>query len=170
MIEVQTYTDKYKNEVNSLILSIQQDEFGLPITLEDQPDLKNIPLSYQKEKGNFWIAIFNGKVIGTIGLIDIGHYDTALRKMFVDRDFRGKQYQTATKLFETLIFWVRKEKIKSIYLGTRSEMLAAHRFYEKNGFIEIATNDLPKHFPRMPVDNKFYQYYLAERETHNAER
>ena len=31
-------------------------------------------------------------------------------------------------------------------------------FYEKNGFEEIQDLGLPKNFPKMPVDVKFYKY------------
>lgn len=36
------------------------------------------------------------------------------------------------------------------------EVLAAHRFYEKNGFRELARSELPERFPVMAVDSKFY--------------
>jgi predicted N-acetyltransferase YhbS len=39
-------------------------------------------------------------------------------------------------------------------------MKAAHRFYERNGFVLIAEQDLPSNFPRMPVDNVFYDCML----------
>jgi hypothetical protein len=36
-------------------------------------------------------------------------------------------------------------------------MKAAHRFYEKNGFVEIAKEQLPESFPLMRVDNRFFK-------------
>ncbi|MGE5678674.1 MAG: GNAT family N-acetyltransferase, partial [Pseudomonadota bacterium] len=71
-IDIRVYTEEYKEDVINLILSIQQGEFGIPITREDQPDLSNIPGFYQPGKGNFWIALWDGQVVGTIALIDIG--------------------------------------------------------------------------------------------------
>ena len=55
----------------NVILTIQQSEFGIPITLEAQPDLLDIPSFYQKDNGNFWIALDGQEVIGTIALIAI---------------------------------------------------------------------------------------------------
>jgi len=36
-------------------------------------------------------------------------------------------------------------------------MKAAHRFYERNGFVRMTAENLPPNFPRMPVDDVFYQ-------------
>ena len=54
-----------------------------------------------------------------------------------------------------------KSAIKEVYLGTTPQFLAAHRFYEKNGFISIALKDLPEDFPVLQVDKKFYKYLVS---------
>jgi hypothetical protein len=46
----------------------------------------------------------------------------------------------------------------AIYLGTTAEFIAAHKFYEKNGFTEVPKANLPETFPVMAVDTKFYMY------------
>jgi predicted N-acetyltransferase YhbS len=46
--------------------------------------------------------------------------------------------------------------VREVFLGTTARFLAAHRFYEKNGFREIARQALPHSFPVMSVDTKFY--------------
>ncbi len=159
-MNIQPYSSDYQTQVVHLILSIQRDEFLLPIDLTDQPDLLEIPKFYQKNKGNFWIAIEGDHVIGTIALIDIGTSLGVLRKMFVQSEYRGQQIGVGQKLLETLIKWSEQQQITRIYLGTTERYKAAHRFYEKNGFIEIETNQLPTQFPRMEVDTKFYCYHL----------
>ncbi len=45
-MQILTYQPQYQMQVTELILHIQRQEFGLPITLEDQPDLLNIPTIY----------------------------------------------------------------------------------------------------------------------------
>ncbi|MET1255362.1 GNAT family N-acetyltransferase [Aliikangiella maris] len=64
------------NDVNqnimNLILDIQQNEFGLPITANEQKDLSEIDDFYIKEGGNFWVAIVDGGIVGTIALIYLG--------------------------------------------------------------------------------------------------
>jgi len=143
--------------VVEVILPIQNQEFGIPITEHQQPDLNDIPQFYQQGSGDFWVAKYEGKVVGTLGLKDIGNAQAALRKMFVSAPYRGREYGVAALLLNTLLQHARMQNIKDIYLGTTDKFLAAHRFYEKNGFWEVAVPDLPKNFPLMSVDSKFYR-------------
>ena len=156
-IVIQPFRKEHEKEVVELIVGIQQNEFDIPITASDQPDLMEIPNFYQTGCGNFWVATNGNRIVGTIGLLDIGDQKAALRKMFVDSSFRGNETGTAHKLLETLISWSQRHGINTIYLGTTPQFLAAHRFYEKNGFTEIQKKDLPGSFPVMEVDKKFYK-------------
>ncbi len=161
IVQVETYSDIYKQPLIDLILDIQRNEFGVPITLEAQPHLQNIPSFYQKNDGNFWIAVVENKVAGTIALLDIGNARGALRKMFVHKDFRGKDQGVGQTLLNTLLEWAKQKKFKEILLGTTEKFIAAQRFYEKNGFIEIQKQLLPAEFPVMVVDVKFYRYSIS---------
>jgi len=156
-MQVGEYRDSVRQQVIDLITGIQQQELGVSITADEQPDLQNIPSIYQKENGNFWIAEEEGTVIGTIALIDIGNSEVVLRKMFVHRNYRGKDKGVAAELMNILLAWCANRAIKNIYLGTIDTMKAAHRFYEKNGFHQLNKMDLPAGFPLMAVDNIFYQ-------------
>ena len=77
--------------------------------------------------------------------------------MFVHKDYRGAK-QTAKKLLDVLLNWSRGQGLQEIYLGTTDKFLAAHRFYEKNGFAELCKEQLPAAFPVMKVDSRFYRY------------
>jgi N-acetylglutamate synthase-like GNAT family acetyltransferase len=154
--KIETYTGLYKNSVGSLIVSIQKDEFGIPVTLEMQPDLNQIPQYYQVNNGNFWIARVGEEVAGTIALLDIGNNQAALRKMFVAAPYRGKTFSIGQGLLNTLINWASQKGVREIFLGTTAKFIGAQRFYEKNEFIEIAKEQLPQQFPIMAVDVKFY--------------
>jgi hypothetical protein len=59
-----------------------------------------------------------------------------------------------------LIGWATSKGVEETYLGTTSKYLAAHRFYKKNSFIEIDKSILPKEFPVMKVDTKFFKLSL----------
>lgn len=142
--------------VIDVILPIQREEFGIAISAEDQPDLQAIPDFYQVGHGDFWVAKHKGQVIGTIGLKDIGAQQTALRKMFVAAPFRGREFGVAAQLLNTLLENAWHRGVQEIYLGTTDKFLAAHRFYEKHGFVEVAKEALPESFPVMKVDSKFY--------------
>jgi N-acetylglutamate synthase-like GNAT family acetyltransferase len=151
------HTTKYTEQVIDFILEIQRGEFGVSITAEDQPDLKNVKDFYQTGNGNFRIALQDEKLIGTIALIDINNNEVALRKMFVAVDYRGKEKGVAQQLMNSEIEWCKEKKITGVYLGTLDRMKAAHRFYEKNGFVLIDKKMLPAAFPLMAVDTVFYK-------------
>ena len=160
VITVTPFAAPHQAGVLETILPIQQQEFGIPITIEGQPDLLDIPGFYRKGEGNFWVALAGAEVVGTIALVDIGGRQGALRKMFVKTAHRGRDAGVAAKLLATLLAWAKGRSMAEIYLGTTAKFLAAHRFYEKNGFAEIAPEDLPGTFPRMVVDTKFYRLAL----------
>ena len=164
-VEIKKYTKNFKEEVISLILEIQQKEFEIPISIADQPDLEDVENFYQKGAGNFWVASINNTVVGTIALLDIGNAHGALRKMFVKKEFRGKDFNIGQRLLNMLFAWSRENRLKNIYLGTTEKFLAAHRFYEKNNFIEIDKELLPTEFPIMGVDVKFYECSISSRFT-----
>src|SRR5687768_12160346 len=90
-LNIETYTDTYKDRVANLILNIQDEEFEIPITLAQQPDLNTISAFYQVGKGNFWIAKMDDQVIGTIALLDIGNNQGALRKCLLPRPTGAKR-------------------------------------------------------------------------------
>lgn len=161
-LQIEPFSNPYKEEVKELISAIQQQEFQVAIHINDQPDLENIPRFYQKNKGNFWIAKMNGSLAGTIALLDIGKDMAALRKMFVKKEYRGRETGVGQALLNTAISWAYEKKMKRILLGTTEKFLAAQRFYEKNNFVEIEKSSLPKEFPIMKVDVKFYEYQLKE--------
>ena len=156
-LQIQSFSTAFADEMCRLILSIQREEFGLPVTLQGQADLLNIPDFYQKGNGNFWVAMVDGHVVGSIALLDIGNAQAALRKMFVAPEFRGQQFGVASTLLKTCMAWATAKQLREVFLGTTVQFQAAHRFYEKNGFEEIDQNTLPSTFPIMAVDTKFYR-------------
>jgi N-acetylglutamate synthase-like GNAT family acetyltransferase len=159
-IAVSPYVPGEREAVIDLVLGIQRGELGVPITLADQPDLADIPGAYQRGRGGFWVAAEGGRIVGVIGLLDAGDA-VALRKMFVDRDHRGRGHVVAARLLETLLAHAHAREIARVFLGTRPEMYAAHRFYEKNGFVRLDASELPAAFPRMSVDSVFYRREVA---------
>ncbi|HRF48789.1 MAG TPA: GNAT family N-acetyltransferase [Anaerolineales bacterium] len=159
-IDITPYADAHKVAVSDLIVGIQRDEYGLAITAQDQPDLADIPGYYRTGAGNFWVALAEGRVVGTLGLREFAPGQGALRKMFVAPAYRGS-FGVAGRLLATLLDWARAQGLSAITLGTTERFLAAHRFYEKNGFTAIPEHALPAGFPRMSVDTRFYTLSLA---------
>lgn len=160
-IHIAAYTPEHQQGVVDLILAIQREEFDLPVTIDAQPDLLQIPSVYQRGSGQFWLALDGAVVVGTIALLDIGLQQVALRKMFVKASHRGAEFGVAKALLNTALQWSRERNLRDIYLGTTAYFHAAHRFYEKNGFVEVAANELPDNFSAMQIDTKFYRHQLV---------
>jgi N-acetylglutamate synthase-like GNAT family acetyltransferase len=160
-ISIRSFVPADEAAVIDLIVPIQRAEFGIDITADDQPDLSDIPAFYQTGQGDFWVAEADGHIVGTIALKDIGGDVGALRKMFVAADWRGREHGVAAGLLDRLIADARARGVRTILLGTTEAFAAAHRFYEKNGFVLVGEDALPPAFPRMAVDTRFYRLALV---------
>ncbi|SDI39563.1 GNAT family N-acetyltransferase [Chryseobacterium jejuense] len=159
-LQIQPIGNAYSEQLIDLILTIQQKEFNIPITAEDQPDLKQIESFYHEGGGNFWGAFIDGELVGSIALVKFGERRGALRKMFVKKEFRGRELNIAQMLLETLISFCRENGIDELYLGTVSVLKAAQRFYERNDFTKIKKETLPERFPLMSADDIFYHLHI----------
>lgn len=158
---VRRFVPEDADRVQRLVLAIQREEFGVPVTLEEQPDLRDVPTYYEKDRGAFWVAVDGSNLVGTIGLLDIGHGQGALRKMFVAPSHRGAAVGVGAALLRTCLEWATTAGMHDVLLGTTEQFRAAHRFYEKWGFVQIPQEALPEHFPRMRLDSRFYRYHLG---------
>ncbi|TDX00895.1 GNAT family N-acetyltransferase [Dinghuibacter silviterrae] len=165
MKQLITLDNTWSQTIIELILPIQQQEFHVPVTAADQPDLLDIERYYHGTGGGFWGVIegdrlpdaIDGKtLLGTIGLIAIGNRAGVIRKMFVRREYRGKEHGIGQRLLEK----VMNHGMTDLYLGTYDRLQAAMRFYERNGFEKIPPENLPVDFPRMAVDNVFYHIHI----------
>ncbi|GLU56685.1 GNAT family N-acetyltransferase [Dyadobacter frigoris] len=159
-LTITTIFNNHCLQILDLILPIQQIEFNVPVTLEGQPDLLDIETHYHKTGGGFWGAKNGDELVGSIALIAVGHNAGAIRKMFVKKEFRGKENGTAQKLLGTLIEYCKENGITDLYLGTVDMLKAAHRFYEKNGFIKMKSEEMPVYFPRMMGENVYYHLVI----------
>ena len=140
-MKIETYSGKYDDEIISLILSIQNEEAKIGLSLEEQPDLLDIHRSYQQPGGEFWIALSDGRVVGTIGLMLKEKHWAVMKKFFVKKEFRSQKVGLA--LYKELLKYAVSKEVHSILLDTPSVAHASHRFYEKAGFRRISTAELP---------------------------
>jgi N-acetylglutamate synthase-like GNAT family acetyltransferase len=146
-----------RRAVANLVLDIQRREFGIPVTLDAQPDLVDVAGFFRKGAGEFWVALAGRTTVGTVGLLDIGEGRGCLRKMFVHGAWRGSEKGVAQALLDTLLRHAATHGMTEILLGTIDKFVAAQRFYRRNGFAEIAEAELPPSFPRMSVDTNFFR-------------
>jgi GNAT superfamily N-acetyltransferase len=141
---------------------------------EHQPDIDKMMLEIASEftmsfydptyraklPDQYWVVLHDDQVVGTAGINVLSGY-AVLKRMFLKKDFRGREHGVAALLLQTTFCWCQENNIANMYLGTMAQFAAAQRFYEKNGFEKIPANELPADFPGNPVDTEFYKIYLS---------
>ena len=157
VMKIIRYENKYKNQMIALILYLQNFDNCVDLSLEEQPDMNDVQHYYQKNGGEFWLAIDDDdNVAGTIGLMkkdmDIG----ILKKFFVQPDYRGKQHGVSSQLYDKLVTYAKKNRIQQLLLDTPSRCLRAHNFYEKHGFERIVHDELPISYDYPDRDSYLY--------------
>ena len=155
---IETYTDEFTDEIINLILNIQNDEAGINLSLQEQPDLLNIKQSYQQDGGEFWVALHDGKVIGTIGLMIKEANCAILKKFFVKREYRSQK--VGLSLYYELLKYANVMGVKHIILDTPSVAHTSHGFYERAGFRKIQKEALPVAYSYPDRDSILYMLDL----------
>jgi len=154
MIKIVPYKNVYQNDIDTMMNEIAA-EFDTQIFSKPTNETPIVP-------NNYWVAIHNEKVIGTVGIMVIKNRVGILKKMMLKKSFRGKELGISKLLLETVIHWCEQNDISKIYLGTMDQFKAAQLFYRKNGFKRISQNELPKDFLKNPLDTVFFEYDLNE--------
>lgn len=153
-MKIETYSGKFNAEIISLILSIQNDEAQIGLSLQEQPDLLDIHRNYQQPGGEFWIALSDDRVIGTIGLMLRENHCAILKKFFVEKTFRSQK--VGLSLYNELLKYAISKEVQHIILDTPAIAHASHRFYEKAGFYRISTAELPVPYSYPDRDSILY--------------
>lgn len=150
---------RQQSELREFVLGIQNGEFGLGFREEEQLDLLDTSGFYKD--GGFWIAEIDDKIIGCIGLQKLNSTSGVLRKLFVQKELRGKELNIAQKLFEKLKDEAISLGLEKILLDTPSVAEASHRFYQRNGFREIGRAEIPKDYVFPDRNSKIFELKLV---------
>lgn len=161
---IKIYEDRYKKEVIDLILHVQNDEYGVGISTEEQPDILDIQSSYINDGGNFWIALNdNDEVVGSIGLQKKTNEVAVLKKFFVYKEYRGKEFGIGISLYQALIDFAKQQGVSKIILDTPSKATRSHGFYKKVGFKKIDKEDLPVHYDYPDRNSLIFELDLSKK-------
>ena len=153
-MKIETYSGKYDDEIINLILSIQNEEAKIGLSLQEQPDLLDIHYWYQQSGGEFLVALSDGRVIGTIGIMLKEKHCAVLKKLFVEKAFRLQK--VGFSLYNELLKYAISKSIHHIILDTPAVAHASHKFYEKAGFYRISTAELPVAYSYPDRDSILY--------------
>lgn len=88
-----------------------------------------------------WIAESDGKIVGTVAIVEASQKEAQLRWLLVDPSMRGRG--VGKNLVQQAIQFSREQEYASIRLWTVSELASAAALYKSFGFTKVAeaTND-----------------------------
>ncbi len=150
-VDIIPFEDHHQAGIDLLMIMIAK-EFGGTIFSPQTTTIRELSLLHTNK---YWVALTEGKVIGTIGLVTLKNNSIALKRMYLNPEFRGQGIAKA--LLNTVLQWAAHNGVQHIYLGTMTQFKAAQIFYERNDFREITQAALPIDFPANPVDKVFYE-------------
>ncbi|HEO7089320.1 TPA: GNAT family N-acetyltransferase, partial [Streptococcus agalactiae] len=107
-------------------------------------------------KGQFWIALENEKVVGSIALLRIDDKTAVLKKFFTYPKYRGNPVRLGRKLFERFMLFARASKFTRIVLDTPEKEKRSHFFYENQGFKQITRDKLDVDYIFPDRDSRIY--------------
>jgi GNAT superfamily N-acetyltransferase len=141
----------HQSKIDDLMNEIQK-EFEIPFRSPERVPVFEYLLSGHQ----FWVALRDDQLIGTIGLTCFDSNTGIIRNMFVAKEFRGKQPGVSKDLLDTALNKAKSLNYKQVYLGTMEQFKAARKFYSKNNFVLIPRCDLPEKMTFNTVDDLFY--------------
>ena len=132
-INFRSATNKDTENIKNLVFGVLA-EYGLtPDTYGTDADLNDIEANYIKRGGVFEILENEtGEIFGTVGLFPLNDEIIELRKMYFEKQLRGRGF--GKKTLEKMIETARRSGYKTIHLETASVLKEAVGLYKKYGF------------------------------------
>jgi len=136
------------------VLAHVDERASLPGIEHMRADAMRLPGPYVAPLGAIWLAESSETAIGCVALRPLPGGIGEVKRMYVDRAWRGKGVGRA--LLETLISHARTLGYHHLRLGTITEMAAARSLYQSLGFAPIE-----RYRADEIVDTEFYELRLT---------
>jgi GNAT superfamily N-acetyltransferase len=91
----------------------------------------------EAKRNHFWVVEDHDKIVGSFGIESCSAGDTELRRMYLDKDYRG--LGIAQRMLDCAEATARQLGFTKMVVSTARIQKAADRFYRKNGFHLIRT-------------------------------
>lgn len=98
-------------------------------------ELKLLPGEYAPPEGALFLAWVDAKPAGCVAVRRFDDHDCEMKRLYVRDAFRGSS--VGERLAREAIAWARGAGRRRMLLDTLPPMRAAHRLYERLGFLEI---------------------------------
>ena len=127
MYEIREYNKKHKDQLIELWVDVAVNEYGFK-NWKDEISILN-----ENDYEKILVAVFDGKVVGSIAYKKIDDNVAELKRVYVYKEHRGNKI--AKKLYNEIIKLIKENNYKKIMVETWKSFESGRRFYEKNNFI-----------------------------------
>jgi len=132
-IEIVTFNEQYVPEFGQLNFEWLEKYFY--IEPYDKEVLTNPKKYILTDGGQILFALIEGKVVGTVALINRGEGIFELSKMAVTEDYQGMRI--GQKLMYACIDYAGRQGFSRLFLDSNTKLTPAIKLYSKVGFKEI---------------------------------
>jgi len=98
-------------------------------------EIAHLEVKYGLPQGRLYLAYYEGKLAGCIGLRKIDDENCEMKRLYVKPEFRGKQI--ASRLVQRIIEDAKEIGYKNMLLDTFPFLESAIAMYKNCGFVEI---------------------------------
>ncbi len=136
-VTVEKFSPEEQAQTRSFILRLWK-EFKFIYIKKLDYDLDDIQSFYVETGGIFYVLKDGNKVIGTIAVINKGNHIAELKRLYIDKPYRGNGY--GSKLVDEAIEFCNDNEFIKIEFETDKIFKKAHLLYKKRGFKIIKEN------------------------------
>ena len=120
--------------VRDLIFSVLDQEFSVEQKAYPATDLDAIETHYRGPRDVFLVALEDRRIVGTVAVKEDDAKTALLRRLFVDRSYRGKRY--GSQLVDQALAFCRGKGYKQVAFRGTTSMDKALGLMQRKGFAE----------------------------------
>src|SRR5215469_14441601 len=136
-----------------------RDAFEAYIERALREEIDRIPAYYRERDGSFWVAVKDGKVVGTFGLERASDGAMELRRMYVDPSARRRGI--ARRMLQFAEDECRRRNVSRLELSTAEIQQAALALYRYAGYI-LVREETVEGLSNKTVGSGILRYYLEK--------
>lgn len=113
---------------------IYHEEYGFDTTFEPYVarPLSDFSLTENQSRQQIWIVEMDGKIVGSIAIVDAGNNEAQLRWLLLTQETRGKGL--GKELMKRVLDFCREKRYGNVFLWTIDALVAAQSIYLRHGF------------------------------------
>ena len=134
---IKTFLKSQTDEVKDLVLSVLNEQ-GFEFDPNKDLDLDDIDRYYLQSGGVFYVALVDGKIIGTSAVRRIDDERCEIKRIYVRKKYRGRGF--GKDLFLKSLEFARRN-YSAVVLKTDVKLTDAIGLYLKNGFSVVKEED-----------------------------